>query len=188
MGSTNGVRLGGRKQRWPHWTTPESFVELGLRVGPIALDPFWNEQAVTHPAVRLVEGGAMDGLTQTWKTVQSGLVFANPPYKQTAVVVGKCKAEADEGREIILLVAARTDSQWAHQCLTTADALCFWKGRIKFGNPPPDSPGNAPSIASAVYYWGPSRRLFLQTFAPKGFVLDLRQLRKRESFPVRVTP
>jgi len=39
-----------------------------------------------------------------------------------------------------------------------------------------------------VYYWGPSRRLFLQTFAPKGFVLDLRQLRKRESFPVRVTP
>jgi hypothetical protein len=187
MGTTNGVRLSGRKQSWPHWTTPESILQLVRQVGPISLDPFWNEQAITTPAVAL-QDGPYGGLTESWKTVQKGLAFVNPPYAMTADVVGKCKAEADTGVEIILLVAARTDSKWAHQCFDTADAMCFWKGRIKFGNPPPDSPGNAPSIASAFYYWGPSRRLFLQTFGPHGFCLDLAARRERKTFPVRVLP
>ena len=189
MSSTNGVRLSGRKQGWPHWTTPEEVLSLVRQVGPISMVPFWNEQAITQPDVKLVDSSApFDGLHESWKTVQKGLAFVNPPYAMTAAVVGKCKAEADAGVEIILLVAARTDSKWAHQCLDTADAACFWKGRIKFGNPPPDSLGNAPSIASVLYYWGASRRLFLQVFQDRGFCLDLRQMRDRKSFPVRALP
>jgi hypothetical protein len=186
-GEENGARLGGKVKGWPHWTTPKPVLEVVQEVGPIALDPFCNDAAHTKALAKACwwEGG----LTEPWnQQVHAGLIFANPDYKHTKDAVTKCIHEAQQGVEIILLVAARTDTKWAHSAFRAADAVCFWEGRIRFENPPPESAGDAPSIPSMFVYWGPNRRLFMQAFAKRGVCFDLRLVQRRHSFPVSVQP
>ena len=183
MSDTNGVRLAGKKTGWCHWTTPTSVLDVVMQVGPIALDPCSNE----HSLVVSPHKFDYEGLTNSWfeKCQNQGLAFVNPPYNNVKAFVKKCVLEGLGGTEIILLVAARMDTKWSHACLDSADAMCFWEGRIKFGNPPPESAGNAPSIPSVFYYWGQNRRLFMNRFMHYGFCVDLRDQRaKRPSFPV----
>lgn len=180
---TNGVRLGGKLKGWPHWTTPKPVLEVVQEVGSIALDPFCNEAAHTNGIAKAC--WAAGGLTEPWnQQVHAGLIFVNPPYSDTKLVVEKCIQEAQQAVEIILLVAARTDTKWAHSAFRAADGVCFWEGRIRFENPPPESEGNAPSIPSMFVYWGPNRRLFLQAFGKHGVCFDLRLLQRRSTFPV----
>jgi hypothetical protein len=193
-GEENGARLGGKVKGWPHWTTPKPVLEVVQEVGPIALDPFCNEAAHTNSIAKACWQHA--GLTDGWnQQVHKGLIFVNPPYSLTKVVVEKCIQEAppflkrsNEAAEIILLVAARTDTKWAHSAFQAADAVCFWRGRIRFENPPPESAGDAPSIPSMFVYWGPNRRLFMQAFGKHGVCFDLRLVQRRHSFPVSVQP
>jgi len=183
-----GARLGGKVRGWQHWTTPEESLICVRNVDPvIALDPCSNEHSLVKAAVEWTEGG----LTQSWvKAANGGLVFVNPPYNQARDFMKKCILEAVAGCEIIALVAARTDTQWTKGCLQTADALCFWEGRIFFENPPDFSTGDAPSIPSAFYYWGSRRYEFQQAFASKGFCIDLRAVRLRQASyaSAKVTP
>lgn len=185
MTAPNGVRLQGKKQGWSHWTTPNHVLDVVIGVGPIHLDPCWNENAGVSPLVKYDGDKLGDGLKANWATTCSaGLAFVNPPYDNVKRFVAKCVEEAAEGCEIILLVAARTETKWAHSIFDTAQALCFWEGRIAFGNPPHDSLGDKPSIPSMFAYWGPSRRLFAQSFAKHGHVFLGPHVSMRPSFPV----
>jgi DNA N-6-adenine-methyltransferase (Dam). len=183
-GEENGARLGGKVQGWPHWTTPKYVLDVVRELGSIYLDPCWNEQAITHPLTKLWD----HGLDTEWTAHGAGgLVFVNPPYDQASGFVKKAILEALAGSEIVLLVAARTDTKWAHACFQTAQAVCFWgPGRIKFENPPPGSDGKAPSIPSMFLYWGKNHRGFLQAFRTHGFIVDLD--RPRKSFSMQVRP
>jgi phage N-6-adenine-methyltransferase len=179
------VRLSGRTKGWPNWTTPEAVLDVIELVGPIALDPCSNEAA--HTNKRAKASWRCNGLTDSWHDqVHAGLVFVNPPYNQTKAFVAKAIEEALQGTEIILLVAARTDTKWAHSAFKSAQAVCFWEGRIRFENPPPDSEGDAPSIPSMFVYWGPRRGAFMRVFQDHGLAVDL--TRPRLSFPVQVKP
>lgn len=186
-----GARLGGKTLGWSHWTTPQVVIDAVLQVGDVGLDPCSNVESLVPAFVKLMgqPGDANDGLKMAWHTLKAkGLVFVNPPYANVKAFAKKAILEATAGAEIILLVAARMDTQWTHGCLQTAQAACFWEGRIRFENPPPGSLGNAPSIPSALYYWGFNRRLFMHSFATRGFVIDLGAARERKSFPVQVRP
>lgn len=186
MSETNGVRLHGRTRGWPNWTTPKNVIEVVSQVGPIVLDPCWNDQAITMPVSKFWENGC----EQDWRVnSEGGLVFVNPPYNQAKAFVEKCIQEGLWGAEIILLVASRTDTKWSHAAHRSADAMCNWgPGRIKFENPPSESPGDAPSIASSFFYWGRNHRLFTQVFSKHGFCVNLHALREKRSFPVQVLP
>ena len=185
MSTTNGVRLSGKGKGWPHWTTPKSVLDVVREVGPIHLDPCSNEAS----QVFALRNWQSEGLILEWAPIAAGgLAFVNPPYSLTKAFVEKVILEAALGTEVILLVAARTDTQWAHKALRSADSLCFWEGRIRFENPPPDSLGDAPSIPSAFYYWGRNHRLFMKTLQPHGFCIDLRRNRERRTFPVEAQP
>lgn len=176
-----GARLGGKVRGWSHWTTPAEVLDTVREVSPIALDPCGNEHSIVHAKHSLIGAG---GLDRSWKDLApsaEGLVFVNPPYNQAKEFVRKCIIESVAGCEIIALVASRTDTQWTKGCLETCDALCFWEGRIYFGNPPEPTTGDAPSIPSVLYYWGQKRYEFCRAFDKHGFCIDMRQVRQRQT-------
>lgn len=181
MTAPDSVRLQGKKQGWTHWTTPRYVLDVIRRVNVIHLDPCSNFCS----EVNALEAHETGGLELSWHPrASAGLVFVNPPYDLAKEFVKKSIVEASLGAEIILLVAARTETHWTQACLAEADAACLWRGRIKFGNPPPDSPGDRPSIPSAFYYWGKNRKGFMAAFKDYGMTFDLRSSRQKKSFPV----
>lgn len=173
-----GVRLAGRSTGWPHWTTPRNVLDVIAKMGPIALDPCSNQHSIVDAPTAFCGD---DGLSISWTFVAGGgLIYVNPPYNQARAFVQKCVYEASQGAEIILLTASRTDTKWAHLIFATAKAVCLWgPGRISFGNPPPESPGEAPSIASMFSYWGERAAEFMAAFHGHGVVFHKGQFEPR---------
>ena len=166
-------RAGAVGQSWMHWTTPACVLDRVRQVGPIALDPCSNDASIVaaHRSIKLPQSG----LAADWGTLAyDGLVFVNPPYGrgELAKWMDKCAAEA--GRlhltdiEVIALVPASTGARWFHEALAYASALVLWgPGRISFGNGPPGN-GGAPSIDSALIYWGDRPHRFLDAMSGAG--------------------
>lgn len=90
---------------------------------------------------------ADDGLTQPWR----GRVWLNPPYgRHTGSWLRRLAAHGDG----IALVFARTETEWWHEVVPTAAAVCFIAGRITFVDAerrPGKFNGGAPS---ALIAWG----------------------------------
>lgn len=156
------------------WRTPRAVLDRVCRLGPIGLDPCPSPDAANWIAEVNTPWPEYDGLTADWAVVygsayQPGPVFVNPPYgRALAAWMGKCAEEAARGREIIGLVPARPDTRWFKHCWS-ANAICFWRGRIKFET---DSGPMAPApFPSALPYWGPRVSLFRAAFADAGHVV-----------------
>jgi len=103
-----------------------------------------------------------DGLQQPWK----GTVFMNPPYGN---VIGDWVKKAiseylhGEATEIVILVPARTDTNWFH--LLNDYPWCAIKGRLKFsGN------DNSAPFPSAVFYLGENVKGFFESFESFGII------------------
>ncbi len=167
----------------PNWETPPEFLAVVREMGPIRLDPcttpenpvgaeFWYhpiEMPCDHVAAHIG-----DGLSLGWSC--EGLVYCNPPYgRGLGAWSAKMRDEAKRGAEIIGLVPARTDTKW-WCAVTTADAVCFWKGRIKFVGAKHAAP-----FPSAVPYWGPRAAEFRRIFERHGWVVFSKQ---QSLFPV----
>lgn len=76
----------------------------------------------------------LDGLKQKWWGY--GTIWCNPPYgPQIKEWVKKAIAEAEDGVTTVMLVPARTDTQWFHDYVYRKPGIeiRFLKGRIKFG-------------------------------------------------------
>ena len=78
-----------------------------------------------------------DGLVEEWAMV----TFCNPPYselKSTKKKLGwveKAHIECQKGKTIVLLIPARTDTQWFHEIILENEYdVRFIKGRLKFGD------------------------------------------------------
>jgi hypothetical protein len=155
--------------KWTHWTTPGWFLERGVRrLGQIALDPCDNAASVT--AARMSWDGSApdrDGLRRSWREScqgmgERGIVFVNPPYGRP--IQSWAEKLADEGRhgdiDIVALLPASTDARWMHENIfATADALAFLKGRLQFGNPPPEGESTS-NVLNMAACWGPLRYAF----------------------------
>lgn len=66
-----------------------------------------------------------NGLAKAW----SGRVWMNPPYGEETEFWMRRIAAHGNG---IALVFSRTDTEWFHAAISTADAVLFFKGRIDF--------------------------------------------------------
>lgn len=151
------------------WNTPASLLTVVRRfAGELALDPCSGPGSIVQARSSYSPEGGSDGLALSWAT-GPGVVYANPPYGAAiGAWVEKAKAEAAAGVEIAMLVPARTDTAWFHSGAEGAQAICFWRGRLRFLGAPSSAP-----FPSALLYWGPNRFRFADVFSAHGKVVLL---------------
>ena len=77
---------------------------------------------------------ADDGLAQSWG---KHIVWLNPPYgvgkKPISAWVAKAHAESLTGATTVMLIPARTNTNWFHDVCLTKGEVRFVRGRPKFG-------------------------------------------------------
>lgn len=143
------------------WNTPEEVLRPVRAFDAIGLDPCSNERSIVGAAVewRMERDG--DSLLRCWAGL--GLVFVNPPYSHhLRAWMAKC---GSSGAEVIALVPARTDARWWQEHAGMADAICFWRGRVRFLGGEASAP-----FPSALPYWGPRVDRFAEVFREVGIV------------------
>lgn len=168
------------------WRTPPEVLDVVREAfgGAIDSDPCpspnradwfarWNFCPSAEPAP-YVEGQPVgcrvDGLAHGgagWYRPDGKRVFVNPPFSENKRWVANCVDAAYWGCEVILLIPARTDTRYWQEGIVTADALCFWRGRIRFVGAPASAP-----FATAFAYWGPNAARFAHVFRAHGAVYD----------------
>ena len=138
------------------WSTPQDFYDklnecFNFTLDPCATDE--NHKCSTYFTEK------QDGLKQSWA---GHIVFCNPPYsKPESACKPNCKKKSCQARGyhldeykpgqedwvrksyqeslnpntfVVMLIPARTDKEVAHSVIFEhATAICFIKGRLKFG-------------------------------------------------------
>ena len=153
------------------WRTPQNVVDLVREFagGEIALDPCSGPGSIVGARVEWTE--ADDGLPRPWTIdAHGGVAYVNPPYGRALPTwTEMCANEAMSGCEIALLVPARPDTRWWHSSVVgAADAICFWRGRLRFLGAPSSAP-----FPSALVYYGRREERFREVFAPYGWVVAM---------------
>lgn len=158
-----------------HWCTPANVLErvrLMCPDGQIDLDPCSNPKSIVRATTEWWGcDDEEDGLLVQW---DRGLgrptyVFVNPPYgDDVAVWTQRCAQQALKNCIVFGLLPARTDTAWFHDAVPLCDALCLWKGRLKFLGAPSSAP-----FPSAVAMWGEGAdvKLFSQAFRDVGWII-----------------
>lgn len=79
-----------------------------------------------------------DGLSQEW----NGICWMNPPYGREQVKwIEKAYGESLNGSTVVCLIPARPDTKvWQNIIFPNAVAICFIKGRLKFGGSKDSAP------------------------------------------------
>lgn len=153
------------------WQTPDNVLELVRKIAPVALDPCTTADNPCGASKFLHQ----EGLFVHWEPLTpadpfAGLVYVNPPYgRELKHWIEKCCNEGSLGCHIILLVPSRTDTAWYDRAISSANAVCDWRGRLRFKG----SKDSAP-FPSVLFYWGPSPHLFCHVFQDHGRVRVLR--------------
>ena len=127
-----------------NWATPQDFYnELNKRFN-FELDPCADVENHKCPIYYIKE---QDGLQQDWSKYRT---YVNPPYgREIGKWVEKAyKTNKEHGNLIVMLLPARTDTQWFHNFVYGKAELEFIKGRLKFGN----SKNSAPFPSMLVIY------------------------------------
>ena len=128
------------------FNTPKDVLDAIRRFDTIGLDPCSNAGSIVGATTewRLERDG--DSLTRSW--LGHGLVFVNPPYSRWLKRwMAKCSMS---GAEVISLTPARTDTTAFQSFAFTAEAVCFWAGRMTFLGAEAPAP-----FPSALCYWPP---------------------------------
>ena len=137
--------------------TPPKILDRVRKVAPIAYDPCPGVGDVVGAASRMI---GEDGLLESWTArADGGLCWVNWPYSMSAPWANKATREANAGCSIIALTAARPDTRWWRAMWNAADAVAFWRGRIKFLG----SKSCAP-FPSALFALNVSQRRFRAAF------------------------
>jgi site-specific DNA-methyltransferase (adenine-specific) len=127
------------------WTTPQAFFDKLNEEFHFTLDPCADE--FNHKCEKYFTKED-DGLLHDWG---DETVFCNPPYgREIGKWVQKCFTEVYcKGCACaVMLVPARTDTQWFHKYINHKAEVRFIKGRLKFG----DSKNSAPFPSMVVIY------------------------------------
>ena len=94
-----------------------------------------------------------NGLAQDWS---GNSVFCNPPYgKEIKAWVRKAYLESQkEETTVVLLIPARTDTDYFHKYCMKAAKIHFVKGRLKFESEDGRVSNSAPFPSIVVYFDG----------------------------------
>ncbi len=74
------------------------------------------------------------------RTYDHTKLFVNPPYSKLKLLPEWVKRQVQNGCEVVLLIPARTDTQYFHEMLELHPRVEFIKGRLHFN----DSKNGAP--------------------------------------------
>lgn len=133
-----------------HYCTPPSIVRPMRRVlvpkgsGRRLLDPATNDASIVG-ADLIADGVKADGLTLAWSVADCW--FNNPPYGNGVTDKWTSKQSywgGTVGVPGIALLPGRTDTEWAREVFSTADAWVFIDGRLTFLIPIPLTRDEAP--------------------------------------------
>lgn len=153
------------KSEKQNWQTPGLVLTAAREMGPIGLDPATAPENPTCARVFYTE--AQDGLSQPWRVLRPGeIIFMNPPYDKVKLWMAAIAAARTEA---LALVPARPDTRWFFDNVwDAADAVCFWKGRLRFVGAEASAP-----FPSAVVYYGERIDAFDAAFGKHGKVVVL---------------
>lgn len=152
------------------WYTPPYIVGRVRNVlGTIDLDPASSltANAIVRAEHYYNEGDG--GLRQSW----FGNVFLNPPYGTlVSPFTHKLVDEYERGsvKSAILLVAARTDTQWFQYFRDYP--RCFLRGRVRFIDSATGEVSGPAGFPSAVVYFGHDLSTFVTHFADLGDIYE----------------
>ena len=124
------------------WQTPKRFFENLNKEFNFTLDPATDGTNALCPKF-FTE--AQDGLAQSWKAEVS---YVNPPYGRALKNSMKKAYEEtkDANTTVVMLIPARTDTNYWHDYVMQASEVRFVRGRIKFGGGETDDPAPFPSV------------------------------------------
>lgn len=109
----------------------------------------------------LLEGDSIhqkDMLGSDW---QGKSIFVNPPYKHLSLWIKKCHDEWKKGKNVVMLIPARTDTKAFHIYIYGQAEIRFIKGRLCFD----DSGKSAPFPSMVVIFRCPAVLSELKTLA-----------------------
>ena len=137
-------------------------------MGPIVLDPCTSKDNPTEAKYIRTRECNPDGLDTPWHEFD-GLVYVNPPYgrrkgQRCLEWVNKAIKESRQGAEIIMLLPARTDTQWFQRVIVFP--VCFVAGRLTF-----KGQKNGAPFPSAVVYLGKRLTDFGRVFENMGAIV-----------------
>lgn len=117
------------------WVTPQSFFNKLNESFNFTVDLAADKTNAKCEKFYSVED---DALTKDW----IGVCWINPPYgssKRYALknwVIKAFNESRKHGSTIVMLIPARTNTEWFHEYCMKANKLFFVKGRLKFSNAP----------------------------------------------------
>lgn len=164
------------------WLTPPKETALVREFMPIIdLDPSANKENSVGAKSFLTEESPDGGGLGTWPVSRN--VFSNPTYGRSIpkwIASYKANFRMNRFRHLIALMPARPDTKWFDDACESANAICFYRGRIIFldnetGKPCLDDKGRpmpAP-FPVAWYYWGSLALKFEYVFSRVGRVWQL---------------
>lgn len=199
---TMRVTTSSKKHKWRSDPKLVALIEEFAR-GKIGLDPCASRFEKHHFAEEnYTLHNGKDGLVESW--IGRGVTYANPEYKRSLIVrfIRKAIDEFVAGVErdkkgkplpgraagtglrcgksdhLFLLVPARADTKWFQdELLPTATAICFWRGRFRFGGKKGKTKSGKPKkkndpapFPSMILYFGRKPRRFRKLFSPHGWV------------------
>lgn len=112
------------------WETPIDFFKKLDEIFNFTLDPCSDEK---NYKCKKYYTEKENGLLQSWK---NETVFINPPYNKFQIewILKATQEEIESNCISVLLIPARPDTKvWQDVIFLNASAVCFVKGRLKFG-------------------------------------------------------
>ncbi|NCJ05183.1 hypothetical protein GS597_01340 [Synechococcales cyanobacterium C] len=144
------------------WYTPSHVLERVLAcLGSVDLDPAAETLENPNVPANAHYTAELDGLSDR---VWAGKIYLNPPYGRS---IGRWVERllweyvSENVTEAILLVPARTDTEWWKQLQHFPVCLCW--GRLRFSGSKTGAP-----FPSAIFYLGKSADAFYDAFADLG--------------------
>lgn len=132
------------------WCTPQDFFDKLNQEFQFVLDPAATDKTAKCPLYYTPE---TDGLSQSWD--RGGAVFCNPPYgREIGKWVKKAFIEARGGFPIVLLIPARTDTNYFHDYIYGKAEIRFVRGRLHFTDDDGNAVNAAPFPSMVVIYNG----------------------------------
>lgn len=135
----NNALLSSKKM---DYCTPQDFFDKLNNEFHFALDAAATEKSAKCNKFYTTQ---TDGLIMPWSVGVGESVFCNPPYGRTlGLWVRKAYKESRNGTIIVLLIPARTDTQYFHDYVYGKAEIRFLRGRLRFededGNRYPPAP------------------------------------------------
>lgn len=136
------------------WATPRSLFLMLDAEFHFTLDACCTQRTRPNPDIEIIDGDIVDSLTQEWKPATPGAVYVNPPYGRViGTWVEKAARQSRVHQQcIVMLLPARTDTQWFHEyCIGKAE-IRFLRGRLGFDDI--GGRGRAPFPSMIVIFGG----------------------------------